>query len=153
VTHGIDSWRNWTPEKKEILEAYPNHELPKPPKPVSVSFGSAPLGYTPNISAAGSMANPDPAAWEDDLCKWASERCTRREGCEDWGGVGALHTDFAQWTVDHASVPCSRITFEALLRSEGFLVRDGLVQGMFLTEDLWAIRSQASDPLFPRGQQ
>lgn len=86
-----------------------------------------------------SMAYEDPAEWLDDLCEWVQTRCTLREGRDDWGGLGILHVDFAKWSVDNGRVPCTRITFEALLRDEGFLIHDGLVQGIVLTEDLWAI--------------
>jgi hypothetical protein len=86
-----------------------------------------------------SMAFEEPAEWLDDLCAWTQARCTHREGRDDWGGLSVLHIDFAEWSVDTGRVPCARHTFETLLRSEGFLIRDGMVQGIFLTEDLWAI--------------
>jgi hypothetical protein len=87
-----------------------------------------------------SMAYQNPASWADEFSDWVLERCTHREHHDDWGGLSALHRDFAEWSVTRGQVPCSRLTLETLLSEEGFLVLDGMVRGLFLTEDLWAIR-------------
>jgi hypothetical protein len=70
------------------------------------------------------------------------ERCAHREGKDDWGGVGVMHVDFCEWTVNHESVPCTRETFETLLRDAGFFVVNGMARGLFLRADLWAIEAQ-----------
>lgn len=90
-----------------------------------------------------SMAFQDPAEWLDDLCDWSKERCTHRDGYGDCGGLSVLHIDFAKWSVDHGKVPCTRHTLEWLLRDAGFLIKDGMAQGLVLTEDLWAVRKES----------
>jgi hypothetical protein len=98
--------------------------------------------YVPGIpvTPAPLVAEHDPSEWEDDCCEWIGERVTHREHFDDWGGLSALHCSFAKWSVDHGRVPCTRQTLEALLRDAGFLVVNGMVQGVLLTEDLWPLR-------------
>jgi hypothetical protein len=122
----IDYWRNWTPGK-QIIEKHPTAELTKPTEPGFVSFGSSCPGYIPIIS---------PEEWAADVAFWMKARCAHREGKDDWGGVGSMVVDFGEWAVSHRSVPCSRSVLEALLRDAGFVVVDGMVQGLVLMADL-----------------
>lgn len=50
-----------------------------------------------------------------------------------------LTRDFAEWAITHESVPCTRQTFELLLANGGFLLADGMVSGLILKADLWAL--------------
>jgi hypothetical protein len=131
----IDRWRNWTPGK-QISEEHRKTELTKPPKPSSVSFVSPTPRLVPIIS-------PDHEAWADDFRLWIRERCAQRHAHEDWGGVGALHVDFAEWSVARNEVPCTRPTFEALLRDAEFFIANVLVRGLVLKADLLAILPNA----------
>jgi hypothetical protein len=82
------------------------------------------------------MAHHDHEAWSADFATWMKERCARREGKDDWGGVGALLVDFGEWADTHKSVPCTRPALEALLRDAGFHVVNGLVRELVLLADL-----------------
>jgi hypothetical protein len=130
-----DYWRNWTPGGKQIIEEHPKVELTKLTKPGSVSFGSSRPGYIPIIS---------PEEWAADVAIWMKERCAHREGRDDRGGVGPMLVDFGEWAVTHHSVPCTRLVLEALLRDAGFIVVDGMVQGLVLLADLLAAFPEAT---------
>lgn len=67
---------------------------------------------------------------QEDFQRWALDRCVYRNRC--FGEIGALCGDFGEWAIAHDSVPCTRSTFEALLRAAGFLFADGLVSGLML---------------------
>jgi hypothetical protein len=84
----------------------------------------------------------DHAAWAEDFHRWALGCCVYRDRC--FGGIGALHTDFCQSTNAHESVPCTRVTFEALLRDHGLFFADGIVYGLLLKEG-WDARTEALD--------
>jgi hypothetical protein len=127
----IDRWRNWTPGK-QIIEEHPKTELTKPPKPSSVSFVSPAAGLVPIIF-------PDHEAWADDFRLWMRERCASRQTHEDWGGVGALLVDFAEWSVARGEVPCTRDTLEKLLVDAGFVIANGMARGLVLKADLLAV--------------
>ena len=125
----IDYWRNWTPGK-QIIEEQSKAEPTKPTKPNSVGSVSSHPGCVPIIS---------PEAWSADFDVWMQARCAHREGKDDWGGIGPMLVDFGEWAVSHNSVPCTRQVLEALLRAAGFIVMDGMVQGLVLSADLEAI--------------
>jgi hypothetical protein len=139
----INHWRNWTPERQRKIEDCAEVEPTKPTKPDSVSFVSSIPYQVPIISSASTgLAEEDPACWQEDFTRWMHECCTHREGFEDWGGVGGLLVDFAEWQVRHNSVPCDRRTFGALVRSAGWPIDHyGLVPGLILKVDLGAIRT------------
>jgi hypothetical protein len=61
---------------------------------------------------------------------WTLDRCIYRDRC--FSEIGALWADFGEWAIAHDSLPCTRSTFEALLRDAGFLFADGLVSGLML---------------------
>jgi len=122
----IDYWRNWTPGK-QIIEKHPKAEPTKPTKPSSVGSVSSCPGCVPIIS---------PEAWSGDFAIWMKERCAHREGKDDWGVVGSMLVAFGEWATQHQSVPCTRLVLEALLRDAGFIVVDGMVQGLVLLVDL-----------------
>jgi hypothetical protein len=96
------------------------------------------------------MAHHDPAAWAEDFARWMQERCARREGQEDSGGVGVLHLDFVQWSVDQNNVPCTRRTFETLLRDNEVFVANGMARGLVLIADLRAILPNARSQRIPQ---
>ena len=91
-----------------------------------------------------------PAAWAEDFHLWAISRCIFRGRC--FGGIGALLRDFCEWQVIRDEVPCTRRTFEALLRDAGFLFADGLVSGLLLKADVLAMEPDdtATIPLAPQ---
>ncbi len=77
-----------------------------------------------------------PAAWEDDLHKWASAHCFFRD--QAWGGIAALHRRYVEWS--HASdhlPPATLATFRAWLMDQRFTLAEcGLVYGLVLANDL-----------------
>ena len=82
----------------------------------------------------------DPSAWAEDFHRWALARCVWRD--RGFGGIGALHTDFSEWSIARDDVPCTRTTFERLLSDAGFFRADGLVSGLVLREDLWRLEDR-----------
>ncbi len=79
----------------------------------------------------------EPDAWRAPFRAWATSRCVRNARC--FGGIGLLHIHFCEWTVAFSTVaPCTRQTFERLLSDAGFIIADGLVQGLLLREDMEA---------------
>lgn len=126
----INRWRNWEPAREKSGDSL-NLELTKPPKPTSVSFVSSGSRQTQNFSEG--IPAHDAAAWAEDFHRWALSNCVYRDRC--FGGIGALHTNFCRWTLDHKSVPCRDETFEQLLRDAGFFFADGLVYGLVLKQD------------------
>jgi hypothetical protein len=146
----IDRWLKWVPQQRMSEEAL-NTELTKQTKPGSVSFVSSIRVQTPIISSTtGGMANHDPEEWATDFARWIQERCARREGREDSGGVGVLHLDFVQWSVDQNNVPCTRHTFERLLRDNEFFVANGMARGLVLIADLRAILPSTGSQRIPQ---
>lgn len=111
------------------------------PRPAEMASGEMPLDEIKEWDEQAIPAH-DPAAWAEDFHRWAFGCCVYRD--RHFGGIGALHTDFCQWTNAHESVPCTRMTFEALLRDQGFFFADGLVYGLLLKED-WGARPEALD--------
>jgi hypothetical protein len=84
--------------------------------------------------------SPDaPEACREDFAGWIAANCLRREGRDDWGGIGALLVDFAEWCVTHNVIPCRRAAFERLLQDAGFRINEGMVGGLVLGADLWAV--------------
>ena len=82
------------------------------------------------------MTEQNGEAWIEDFQIWMQERCASRQTHEDWGGVGALRVDFAEWSVARNKVPCTRTALEALLRDAGFFIANGMVRGLVLKADL-----------------
>jgi hypothetical protein len=80
------------------------------------------------------------SGWAEEFHRWALSRCVFRDRC--FGGIGSLHCDWCEWQVSHNDVPASRVVFEGLLRDSGFLFADGLVYGLILGEDLWALEQR-----------
>jgi hypothetical protein len=70
----------------------------------------------------------------EDFYRWALHRCVYHD--RFFGDIRALCADFGEWAIAHDSVPCTRATFEALLRDAGFLYADGLVSGLVLKSGL-----------------
>ncbi len=48
----------------------------------------------------------NPSAWDEDFHRWALDRCVWRDRC--FGGIGALHADFSEWSVAREDVLCTR---------------------------------------------
>jgi hypothetical protein len=116
--------------------------------PASVKTGPAKLTLKvqrAEPSSAQGMEVHDHEAWAEDFAAWMKERCAHREGKDDWGGVGAMLVDFAEWAVKHHSVPYTRLVLEALLRDAGFHVANGMVQGLVLLADLLATFPDATE--------
>ena len=128
----MDYWRNWTPGR-EIIEEHPKAEPTEPPKLGSVSFVGSHSGPLPIILSASGMAVHDSRAWAEDFHRWAISRCIFKDRC--FGGISSLLRDFYEWQVMRDEVPCTRRTFEALLRDAGLLFADGLVYGVLLKGD------------------
>jgi len=132
-------WLDWKPGD-EIISVFPYTELTKLTKPTSVSFVSAISGETQIISAPAD----DPDAWRKPFHAWALSECVFRDRC--FGGIGCLHVHFCEWADAHNDVPCTRETFEALLTDAGFLVCDGMVSGVILSEDWHAAHWKPEPP-------
>lgn len=83
------------------------------------------------------MPVDDSAELEELHLRWMLDRCTYWGRA--FGGLGVLRTDFCEWAIARNEVPCTRASFEALLRNCGLLVADGFVSGVILKEDLEAL--------------
>jgi hypothetical protein len=119
---------------------------PSPPNGAKPGRATATVRTTSNLSVNQTyMAAEDPAYWRADFTKWMQDNCTVRAGFDDWGGVGGLLLDFSRFQVARKDVPCTRHSFETLLRDAGLFVREGMVQGLVLKEDLCAINRGAHD--------
>jgi hypothetical protein len=92
----------------------------QPPGTVGTEEGGGP-GSVPSVPTENSNIAPvplhDPAAWAGDFHEWVMTHCVLRDRC--FGGIGCLHVHFCEWASTE-SVPCTRETFEALLRMEDF---------------------------------
>jgi hypothetical protein len=77
------------------------------------------------------------------LVHWISERCIHREGYDDWGGLKVLERDFYDWCVKSKTPvgAASAVLFEQGLQIRGHRIEDGMVSGLFLKEDLWALEA------------
>jgi hypothetical protein len=107
----------------------------EPSKPSKTNFEGF-EGSTFSQVQSFSPLEAEPAAYEEAFHQWMQERCVFRDRA--WGGVGALHRDYAIWC-DHGcqDVPAGLPTFEKLLREEGFVVTEHrVVYGLLLAEDL-----------------
>jgi hypothetical protein len=128
-----------TPTASENIFVSPETELteltkltPERTSISSVSFVSTNSGNDEIISAP----EHDPEAWRSDFSLWMYQNCVCREGYDDSGGIRFLWDDFNDWAIAHNSVPCLRSTFERLLVDAGFELRDSMVLGLVLREDL-----------------
>ncbi len=130
----IDRWRNWRPSD-EKFEDFPGCEPPKPSKTTFEGFEGSASGQIQNFCESDDPDH-DTAAWWQDFNRWRAERCIRRGGREDWGGVGRLLVDFAEWCAAHDAVPPTRGDFERLLSDAGAEIQDGLARGLVLKVDL-----------------
>ena len=73
-------------------------------------------------------------AFEEDLHRWAMQRCVFRDRC--WGGVSGLHLDYVKWCGQAMDVPCSREQFREWFFDNRFSLKDlGLVYGLILRVD------------------
>jgi hypothetical protein len=90
----------------------------------------------PTVDIATGMAYQNHVYWAGDFGVWLKARCGHRMGREDSTSVSALHLDFIDWSRSRNEVPCTRRTIELLLRDAGFIVVDGMVQGLVLLADL-----------------
>jgi hypothetical protein len=131
----IDRWRKWRPSDQKFEEAF-GCEPPKPPEPAFEGFEGSISGDLQDFSDDRLR---DLADWRGDFVRWTDERCTQRKGKDDWGGMGCLLVDFAEWCAVQGAVPCTRVTFEQLLRDSGFRLSDGMVSGLVLRRDLEAV--------------
>jgi hypothetical protein len=85
---------------------------------------------------------PEPVATRlDALREWMSVACVASD--RGFGGVGCLHVHFSEWQSGiHDAVPCSRTVFVRLLEHEGYLICDGMVSGLVLSEDWYRIAKE-----------
>jgi hypothetical protein len=104
-------------------------------KPDSIS---PKLRVSEQIAKPDGIPPPDPAEWREPFDRWLDSICVRDRRC--WGGVGCLHIAFCEWAIAQNDVPCTRFTFECLLRELGFLIDEiagvVLVCGVTFREDL-----------------
>jgi hypothetical protein len=123
-------WLDWQPSAGKS-EKSAGDELAKPAKPSSVGFGGAVSAENQKISApTQEMPGFDPGAWTPEFEAWAPVQCVFRDRC--FQSVVSLHLDFIVWCAGNGSVPCTRETFEFLLRDQGFTFADGMVYGLLL---------------------
>ena len=126
-----DYWLNWSPEGKKSDTCA--GIAPSKPSELTTfeGFEGAILANTPNFL--------DREAWREDFERWMRERCMHREGHEDWGGIGALWRDFVEWSTANNELPATQEVFIGLLTTDGWQIRNNMVCGLFLREDLWAL--------------
>jgi hypothetical protein len=162
----LEEWRKTagTAGTMGTVNIYTGSRVPSPFQPVGTEEGGG-LGFVPSVPSCSqttgtrianvhagvpavpsvpienrniaSVAAHDPAAWAEDFHKWVMEQCAFRDRC--FGGIGCLHVHFCEWASTR-SVPCTRETFEALLRMEDFETADGLIYGLILKEDARSLR-------------
>jgi hypothetical protein len=86
----------------------------------------------------------------DNLGSWLLCRCSYKDNC--WGGVGALHVDYAHWRARRGELlPYTLPAFRAALTAEGFQVEDAgtdgpMVYGLLLRCDLVSCGIDPSQP-------
>jgi hypothetical protein len=129
-------WRDWSPLERN--EKSPQQEPPKPPKPI-LSVLSVPTLAASEKNAESNRVPPhDPEEWRAPFVQWLDSACMRHPRA--FGGVAALHLDYCEWEIAHDGAPCTRETFEQLLRELGFLMGEvegtALVSGLAFREDL-----------------
>lgn len=132
----IDRWRKWRPLDEKSNESL-GCEPPKPSEPTFEGFEGFTSRQIQNFSDI--LPDHDPAAWREDFARWMAESCIQREGRDDWGGIGCLLVDFAEWCIAHEAVPCQRTLFETLLEEAGFRCADGMAAGIVLKVDMEAV--------------
>ena len=123
-------WRDWNPP--ESNEKSPENEPPKPPKPLSSVLSVPTLAISAKSSDLSRTPAHDPAEWREPFARWLEVACVRYP--RGSGGIGCLHLRFCEWAIAHDEVPCNRLTFECLIREAGFVISDGLVQGLIRRE-------------------
>jgi hypothetical protein len=121
-------WLDWEPEK---FEKSPGAEPAKTAEMNIASFAGSTSSQNEKISAP----EAEPLAYEDAFDQWARSRCVFRD--RSWGGIAALHVDYARWCDQTGrDVPASRKTFEWLLRDQGLWINEGFICGLLLKEDV-----------------
>lgn len=130
----IDRWRKWRPSDEKFEES-PGCEPPKPSEPTFEGFEGSTSGQMQNFSDA--PPEHGPAEWRAPFAQWLDSVCVHDPRC--WGGVGRLHVAFCEWAIAQDDVPCTRFTFECLLRESGFVIDEivevALVSGLTFRED------------------
>jgi hypothetical protein len=133
----IDRWRKWRPSDEKFEES-PGCEPPKPSEPTFEGFEGSTSGQMQNFSDAPPELGP--AEWRAPFAQWLDSVCARHP--RTFGGVPALHLAFCEWEIARQGVPCTRETFELLLREMGFLIGEVaglvLVSGLTFREDVKA---------------
>lgn len=74
----------------------------------------------------------DPELWSLEFNHWAHDQCVFRDHC--FSGFAFLNRCFSEWCAKE-SVPCSPVTFERLLRLEGFSIVGQIVYGLLVKSD------------------
>jgi hypothetical protein len=124
------------PEKETTL---PESKLPTPAKTLPACSD---LVVAHRIAEPDGIPPNDPAEWREPFVRWLNSVCVLSPRC--FGGVACLHIAFCEWESGHGGVPCTRDTFERLLRELGFLVGEVtglvLVSGLILREDFEAVK-------------
>jgi hypothetical protein len=73
---------------------------------------------------------------------WVQERCMTRAGFDDWGGLKTLRNDFHQWCEQAGVPPITDEWFDRMLTAHGYRVERGMVSGLFLAADMWALEKR-----------
>lgn len=130
------------------------YRLPEPVLPLVEELRSRKREVLALLAERYSNPSPahDPAAWAEDFHRWALSRYRFQD--RRFSEISVLHIDFCKWQEDRKDVPCTRETFERLLRVAGFFFADGKVYGLVLAEDIkpWCIlhpdvlHGEKSDP-------
>lgn len=126
----ISRWRNWHPGGQKIGECLDPEltKLTKPPsetqKSTFVSFVSSPPGHMQNFFG------PEPEPRRELFSRWLSESCVQSD--RFFSAIADLHIDYCAWTHE----PCTRSEFESLLIQAGYLLADGLANGLMLQADI-----------------
>jgi hypothetical protein len=135
-----ESWAPGSP----IIEKTPEPELPKPPKPSSGSFGSAPLAISQKIGQPErqpervELTGPEMA---QQVSRWLSARCARSRRA--WGAEKFLFRDYMEWCQQHSQPAVSPEQFAGIL-SESFSRESGGYQGLCLRTDWEACKGSGT---------
>jgi hypothetical protein len=127
-------WRDWVPPEK--LRECSENELTKLTKPLQgplLSVLAVPIvDKVKTITPTSSRLSHDPEAWRRPFARWLRSACLRSTCCSL--GVRCLLSAYSEWEIRQGGVPCTRATFELLLREMGFQIEE--VVGVVLVSGL-----------------
>jgi hypothetical protein len=72
----------------------------------------------------------DTDEWRTSVIAWLTCQCSTHRHL--YGSLRCLHEAFCEWEAAGGGVPCTRLTFEAILGEQGYDMYEGMVAGLAL---------------------